>query len=332
MPNSEKIIAPTRPCNLCGSVAVKELSNKSRTGNYLRTVICDQCGLVYLDPLAHDVRDFYEHQYRLDYKGGYIPKMKHVYRAGLVAIDRYEKIKSFMPLEGKVLDIGSGGGEFVYLLKTLGYQAQGVEPNEGYANYSRDELNLEVQVSFIQDIDFSKDFFDVVTIWHVLEHTEEPSSVLAKLFFLLKTKGILVIEVPNVEAVCQAPASSFHEAHIYNFSMTTLSEIAKKNQFTILHKEYSSDKGNITIILQKNSINNEISTLKNSNIYLPEHSKEIFKLIKERSTFIYYLKGYFLRRLLHRFGRSIAEKAYLFFKNKSIKSRKDILENLYMKK
>jgi 2-polyprenyl-3-methyl-5-hydroxy-6-metoxy-1,4-benzoquinol methylase len=323
---TEKTIAPTRPCNLCGSIAVQELSTKSRTGKYLRTVICEHCGLVYLDPLPHDVRDFYENQYRLDYKGSYIPKKKHVYRAGLVAINRYKRIKAFLPQQGKILDIGSGGGEFVYLMKTLGYSAQGVEPNAGYANYSRDELGLEITVSFIQDIDFPDESFDVITIWHVLEHTEEPSSVLAKLFSILKPTGQLVVEVPNVEAVCQAPASLFHEAHIYNFSMKTLTELAKKSNFTILSNEYSSDKGNITVILKKP----EVKTLfSNSNEDFPDYSQQIIANIKTRSSVMYYLKGNFFKRTFLRLARSINEMFYLFFKKSKLSGRKGILESLY---
>lgn len=77
------------PCNLCGGTSVDVLATRSRSRRPLRTVICLSCGLVWSDPLPLDPRKFYEDEYRLDYKGTYSPKPKHILRAGKVAIDRY---------------------------------------------------------------------------------------------------------------------------------------------------------------------------------------------------------------------------------------------------
>jgi 2-polyprenyl-3-methyl-5-hydroxy-6-metoxy-1,4-benzoquinol methylase len=205
-------------CNLCAGRGVSVLSNKSRSGNPLRTVICRACGLVWSDPRPHDARQFYEEEYRISYKNAYQPKPKHVLRAGHVAVSRLDKIQGLLSCRKTVLDVGSGGGEFVYLLQSLGHTVQGIEPNKGYAEYSIQEYGLSVQVGFVQDGTFPLDSFDVVTIWHVLEHTEDPGAVLALLRTWLKPDGVLVVEVPNVEATCQAPQSTFHEAHLYNFN------------------------------------------------------------------------------------------------------------------
>lgn len=83
----------------------------------LRTVICAKCGLVWSDPLPHNPRDFYEDSYRVSYKGTYSPKPKHILRAGNVALSRYQKIEKLLSKPLSILDVGSGGGEFSYLLK-----------------------------------------------------------------------------------------------------------------------------------------------------------------------------------------------------------------------
>jgi uncharacterized Zn finger protein len=79
------------PCNLCGGIEVSILSNRSRSGKPLQTVICQACGLVWSDPRPHDARQFYEEEYRLSYKHTYSPKSKHVLRAGRVALYRIFK-------------------------------------------------------------------------------------------------------------------------------------------------------------------------------------------------------------------------------------------------
>lgn len=181
------------PCNLCGGQEVSVLANRSRSGQPLRTVICTQCGLVWSDPLPHNPRDFYEDEYRVNYKGTYSPKPKHILRVGQVALSRHRKIEPLLSRPLSILDVGSGGGEFSYLLKTLGHQVQGIEPNKGYADYSIREYELDVQIGFIQDNRFQKTSFDLITIWHVLEHTENPGDVLSLLHALSEDGGNITL-------------------------------------------------------------------------------------------------------------------------------------------
>jgi 2-polyprenyl-3-methyl-5-hydroxy-6-metoxy-1,4-benzoquinol methylase len=239
------------PCNLCGGKDIAILSNMSRSGKPLRTVICKSCGLVWSDPRPHDARQFYEEEYRVAYKHTYAPKPKHVLRAGHVALSRLDKIKPLLSGSKTILDVGTGGGEFAYLLQSRGHTVSGVEPNRGYADYSINEYGLPVQVGFVQDGTFPPDAFDVITMWHVLEHTENPEAVLVRLRSWLKPDGILVVEVPNVEATCQSPRSTFHEAHLYNFNIATLRGLAEKSELHEAWHTISSDGGNITMFLKR---------------------------------------------------------------------------------
>jgi len=239
------------PCNLCGGQEVSTLSNRSRSGKSLRTVICRSCGLVWSDPRPHDARHFYEEDYRVSYKNTYKPKPKHVLRAGHVALSRFEKIDRLLSSRKSVLDVGTGGGEFAYLLQSLGHRVSGIEPNKGYADYSIQEYGLAVQVGFVQDATFHPESFDLITIWHVLEHTEDPGAVLALLRAWLKPGGILVVEVPNVEATCQAPHSTFHEAHLYNFNLMSLRRLAKKHRLHEAWHLISRDGANITMFFRR---------------------------------------------------------------------------------
>ncbi|MDR1546924.1 MAG: class I SAM-dependent methyltransferase [Deltaproteobacteria bacterium] len=239
-------------CNLCGGVDAARLADRSRSGAPLRTVICRRCGLVWSDPRPHDARAFYEESYRLSYKGTLTPKLKHVHRAGLTALSRLERLRALLPPSGAaLLDVGSGGGEFVHLMSRLGWQAEGIEPNRGYAEYSRRELGLAVEVGFVQDARLTPDRFDVITVWHVLEHTEDPSETLARLFRALRPGGLLAVEVPNVLSASQSPRSAFHEAHLFNFCPATLRQLAVKNGFRPLGADLSADGGNVLLTARK---------------------------------------------------------------------------------
>lgn len=291
------------PCNLCDGRDVETLSMKSRSGKPLRTVICRSCGLVWSDPRPHDARQFYEHDYRFSYKNIYQPKPKHVFRAGKVALSRFEKIQGLLSSRKTILDVGAGGGEFAYLLQALGHGVEGIEPNRGYAEYSQQEYELNVQIGFVQDAVFPPASFDVITIWHVLEHTEDPGSVLGRLRSWLKSDGILVVEVPNVEATCQAPQSTFHEAHLYNFNVVALRRLGRKQG---LHEKWhvlSRDGGNITMFFSR--IDPSIEPPYEAAI--PGNYEWVSRIVRAHSLLRHHLTPLPYLRPLQRLWRSVKE-------------------------
>ncbi|MHB1360132.1 MAG: class I SAM-dependent methyltransferase [Rhodocyclaceae bacterium] len=292
------------PCNLCGDTEVSVLANRSRSGEPLRTVICAKCGLVWSDPRPHNPRDFYEDDYRVSYKGAYSPKPKHIYRAGKVALSRQRKIERLLSKPLAILDVGSGGGEFSYLLQTLGHDVKGIEPNKGYAEHSIREYGLNVQVGFVQDVMLPEKGFDLITLWHVLEHTENPFKVLAKLHSLLKPEGILVIEVPNIEAVCQSPKSTFHEAHIFSFNVATLQKLAEKAGFAVMTHNVAADGGNITTLAKK-----QLETgIDKSELNIHGNSERIVGIIRNHTLLKHYMTVHPYTRLLRRIRQTFMEK------------------------
>jgi ubiquinone/menaquinone biosynthesis C-methylase UbiE len=311
----------THLCNLCGNDEVSILGKYSRSGKPLRTVICNNCGLVWSDPLPFNTRSFYEDDYRLAYKGTYQPKQKHILRAGKVALYRRKLLGTWIAEPKKILDVGTGGGEFAYLLQSLGHHVSGIEPNKGYAEYSKQEYGLKVQVGFIQDIQQADESFDLITIWHVLEHTENPCGVLAKLYALLKPQGTLVVEVPSIEATCQSPNNTFHEAHIFNFNHETLRTLGEKVGFTEVEHNLSKDGANITIFFQKNAAN----TINNKPIKIPGNAEKIKGIVKNRTTIKHYLTTSPYQRFFFRMSRVISENYAI----KHFVSGKTLLDRLY---
>jgi SAM-dependent methyltransferase len=240
------------PCNLCGSSDVEVLGDRDRDGHPLRTTICRQCGLVWSNPRPREeeVRRYYSSEYRLDYKGHSTPSLRHVARSGRGALNRYRALAPYIQRGNRILDAGAGGGEVVYVLRSLGFDASGLEPDEQYARHARETLGVPVATGFVQDAAFPAGAFDVVTMYHALEHVEDPLAILSRLRGWMAGQGVLLVEVPNVEAVCIAPGHRFHFAHFYNFNRDTLESLGRKAGFEPMQTTTSSDGGNLTSVFR----------------------------------------------------------------------------------
>ncbi len=240
------------PCNLCRSSDVEVVGDRDRDGHQLRTTICRRCGLVWSNPRPseEEIRRYYSREYRLDYKGRATPSLRHIARSGRGALDRSRVLAPYLKRGDRVLDAGAGGGEVVYVLRRLGFDATGLEPDEEYARHAREELGVPVTTGFVQDVSFALRSFDAVTMYHALEHVEDPLAILSRLRSWITDDGLLLIEVPNVEARCIAPAHRFHFAHFYNFSRATLEALAQSAGFRPGQTTTSSDGGNLISVFR----------------------------------------------------------------------------------
>lgn len=240
------------PCNLCGASDVEVIGSRDRRGRPLRTTICRRCGLVWSNPrpTADEVRRYYSGEYRLDYKGHSTPPLRHIARSGRGALNRYRALSPYLKKGDRILDAGAGGGEVVYVLRRFGFDASGIEPDEQYAQHAREVLGVPARTGFVQDVSFRPASFDVVTMYHALEHVEDPSAILSHLRTWIVENGVLYIEVPNVEARCIAPSHRFHFAHFYNFNQTTLEALGRKAGFEPVHTMTSPDGGNLISVFR----------------------------------------------------------------------------------
>ena len=102
--------------------------------------------------------------------------------------------------EGEILDIGCGNGRYLSTLKKQGWQTYGIEQSPKSSKYARDVLQLEVNTGDLLDCKYQAEFFDVITMWHSLEHLYEPILTLKEAKRILKDDGLLIITVPNVNS------------------------------------------------------------------------------------------------------------------------------------
>jgi 2-polyprenyl-3-methyl-5-hydroxy-6-metoxy-1,4-benzoquinol methylase len=209
-------------CALCGTTFLSTVSTvDAKSQETLHVAICKGCGLVQQDPIPseQELHHFYTHDYRVDYKKTYTPKPKHVYRAGMAALDRLRFLKRNGLTGGKLLDIGAGGGEFVYLSRRSGYQSVGLEPNIGYSEFAKNQYRVEVTTGDFRAV---SDTYHIITMFHVLEHLPNPVQVFKALWALADKEGYVFIEVPNIHATNVSPHNIYFKAHIFYFSSAAL--------------------------------------------------------------------------------------------------------------
>ena len=99
---------------------------------------------------------------------------------------------------GNLLDVGTGDGRFLQLCRSAGYEVVGTEVSETGAAYARRQ-GFDVRMGQVTEIELPPASFDIITVWHVLEHVPEPRAVLTKLHSLLRPHGVLIVAVPNEE-------------------------------------------------------------------------------------------------------------------------------------
>ena len=125
--------------------AVEVVSERDRHGNYLRTVLCTDTGLVRNDPIPGDeaLARFYSEEYRTTYKAAERPRRRQILRNFRRVAEHVRRFRDVLDPAGRALDVGAGSGEFVFLMQALGKEAVGIEPNKGYSTYCREELGLD---------------------------------------------------------------------------------------------------------------------------------------------------------------------------------------------
>ena len=269
-------------CALCRGNDFKRISEKdSKNKGKLIVCFCNSCSMVSQNPIPteHQVEQYYATEYRQDYKQVFEPKLKHIYRAGNLALDRLGFLTKNNVASGKLLDVGAGGGEFTYVSSQLGFDSTGIEPNIGYSNYAKDQYQANVKTGQLDDIDGK---FDVITMFHVMEHIPDPIKTFKKLYDLLNEDGLLFIEVPNIESFSQSPGNTFFKAHIHYFSAATL--IACASQYFVSVDLDNSD-NNIRILFNRRPSIIEFELPKKNVI---ESSKS---LITQKSWVNYVFKG-----------------------------------------
>jgi SAM-dependent methyltransferase len=199
---------------------------------------CQICGMIGVSQEVRGVgREIYQNYYREDTGGRFgagVEGVVKVFRFG-----RALKIFFSKPAGRSILDIGSGRGWTLYFLrKYFRYEtAVGTQISLPAYRFSREKLGLEIYNQDFLEINFHRTF-DVISLWHVLEHVDRPEEYVEKISRLLFGGGRLFVEVPNFDAWSRRLARKYWlgldlEHHLTFFTPATLSALLVKYGFKI---------------------------------------------------------------------------------------------------
>lgn len=153
---------------------------------------------------------------------------------------------------GILLDVGAGTGDFIKLAKAYNWIVEGVEVNEGARKRSEDKgvfLAKTIEAT-------SKKQFDVVTLWHVLEHLPNLDDTLEQLESLVKPGGVLIIAVPNFKSYDAKYYKAFWAAydtprHLWHFSRNSMRRLFSKDMTLIKVKPMIFDSFYVSLLSEK---------------------------------------------------------------------------------
>lgn len=198
------------------------------TGERFDVCYCPQCGLHVTYPAPpteeagkHYPRSYYGSGRRFNRLVEWLLDNLYNFRARQIE----EKQRP-----GKVLDIGCGRGLLLKKLRDRGWKPAGTELSEEAAAYARETANLPVTTQALEDADFPNNEFDLVILWHVLEHVRAPRAMLQEVGRILKPGGTLLVAVPNFDS-WEARWSGRHwfhldvPRHLTHFTPRTLSAL-----------------------------------------------------------------------------------------------------------
>jgi 2-polyprenyl-3-methyl-5-hydroxy-6-metoxy-1,4-benzoquinol methylase len=137
--------------------------------------------------------------------GAYRPGAPRLHRISRPVLRMFERqrlslVRSLTAPPARLLDAGSGRGRFVAAARAAGYDASGIEPSARGAEAAA-ALGVPVRRTSIEAAEIKASSLDVVTLWHVLEHLDDPGAALARVAAWLRPGGGLLVGVPNLASL-----------------------------------------------------------------------------------------------------------------------------------
>lgn len=182
-------------------------------------------------PSANTLSEYYKSEDYIshtDSKRNWFEKAYHFVRG--MALKRKLKLINSFPVSGKtILDVGCGTGDFLQTAKNNSWNVYGIEPNEKARAIANSKTRNQVfDTNTLQE--FESGAFDVITLWHVLEHLPNLETEIQNLNRLLKPNGRLVIAVPNFKSYDAKHYNAFWAAydvprHLWHFNQTSISNL-----------------------------------------------------------------------------------------------------------
>jgi|WetSurMetagenome_2_1015567.scaffolds.fasta_scaffold85646_2 2-polyprenyl-3-methyl-5-hydroxy-6-metoxy-1,4-benzoquinol methylase len=186
---------------------------------------CNECGFLFTNPRppSQELGRYYKSENYISHSNsqkGIINRIYHIIRKR-----NHKKKYNIINREianGKILDIGCATGEFLHFFQKKGWDVNGIEPDPDARKFACESYKMKVSSESELD-NFENEIFDVITMWHVLEHVSDLNRRMSDIVRLLKTNGLIVIAIPNAGSYDAQHYGSFWAGydvprHLYHFT------------------------------------------------------------------------------------------------------------------
>jgi 2-polyprenyl-3-methyl-5-hydroxy-6-metoxy-1,4-benzoquinol methylase len=236
---------PYIPCPVCGNASLKKslhCTDYSLTQEQFEIIECPNCTLRVTSPIpsADKIAPYYNFTNYIshtDINEGWMNKLYHKVRKRTLT-QKTNWIQSlFTGFKGNILDIGAGTGAFANAMQVKGWKVTALEPDEITRTRAKENYNLELlPIEVLYNL--PENSFDVITLWHVLEHVHDLNGYFKAVHKLLKPNGRLIIAVPNYTSFDARYYQSYWAAydvprHLYHFTPKSMAVLSNKYRFKI---------------------------------------------------------------------------------------------------
>ena len=216
-------------------LTVKDYSVSQETFDLYHDETLDML-ITHPQPSLENLGKYYESEDYIshtDNKRSLFEKIYHFIKS-IALKNKLNLINSLQPNKGRILDIGAGTGDFLSVAKNDGWQTIGVEPSERAKSTA-----INKGISFVeQTSELENHSFDMISMWHVLEHVPDLDKQIKELKRLLKPTGTLIIAVPNFKSFDAKHYGKFWAAydvpiHFWHFSKTAIKLLFEKEEMKL---------------------------------------------------------------------------------------------------
>lgn len=207
---------PIKECSTCGLKITQDIENEENIGRYYQS------------------EKYISHS---NTSKGLVNSVYHAVRRYMLGRKRrlVEKVASLKA--GRILDVGTGTAFFLNEMKAKGWQVTGTEKSSDARDFARKEFNLN-NLPSEELFEIPKESFDVITLWHVLEHIHQLGENMNAFERLLSNKGKLIIAVPNSDSYDAKHYKAYWAAydvprHIWHFAPKQIKLLGEKHGFVL---------------------------------------------------------------------------------------------------
>lgn len=231
-------------CNTNATTFIMSVNDYSLTGDVFQIYACNICQLNFTHPipdkdLIAPYYNFPEYISHTDIKKGWMNNLYHRVRQHTLQQKTNWVQSLFTGYKGALLEVGAGTGAFANAMAKKDWKVTALEPDASSRTLAL--INYGLQLGPVTDLnDLPDKSFDVITLWHVLEHVHDLKIYISSFKRLLKDNGRLIIAVPNHTSFDARFYRNFWAAydvprHLYHFSPSSMRFLMKQYGFTVIN-------------------------------------------------------------------------------------------------